>query len=88
MTATHEAQFLITGHKWDCPVPQCLVRPATKYGLQRHFMFPHQGESVDIPGKGVYPQCGHCGIQVAPTVSGYHGHETSAMCRLGTERRT
>ena len=50
-------------------------------------MFTYQGDSVDIPGEGVYPRCGHCGMQVAPTVVESHGHETSALCRLGTERK-
>ena len=53
--ATRGAQFLIAGHKWDCPVPGCPARPTTKYGLRRHYMFRHPGESVDIPGEGVYP---------------------------------
>ena len=42
---------------------------------------------MDIPGEGVYPRCGHCKMQVAPTVVGSYGHETSATCRLGTERK-
>ena len=50
-------------------------------------MFRHQGESMDIPGEGVYPRCRHYEMQVAPTVMGSHGHQTSVICRLGTERK-
>ena len=87
MSATHGVRFSIAGHKWDCPVPECQARLTTKYDLRRNFMFRHQEESVDIPGEGVYPRCRHCKMQVAPTVVGSHGHQTSATCRLGTERK-
>ena len=83
---THNARFSIAVHTRDYTVPKCPAHPTIKYDLQKDITFCHPGNGVDILGKGVYPQCKQCGMQVASLVIGSHGYETKGTCRLWAER--
>ena len=49
-----------------------------KYGMRRHFEFLHPLDVVELPGKGSYPKCERCGMQVNPAAM---GHQSSKTCK-------
>ena len=68
------------------PVPDCNGTAPTPWAIRRHFAMRHPGDLVHTPDEQ-YPRCGLCGMQTNPDVLG-RGHEETALCRQGQERRT
>ena len=68
---TYQAPHSIATGKFACPVPGCMGQASTKYGMRRHFRFLHPQDIVNVPGKGCYPKCGRCGMQVNSAATGH-----------------
>ena len=70
---------------WDCPYPGCVGTATTKWNLRRHFNDRHPGDKISIPGEGVLPKCGLCGMQT--NFSNAPRHEQSEYCQAMTQKR-
>ena len=55
----------------------------TRWNLSKHFVNRHPVDRVDIPGKGVYPNCVECGMPTNPKA---WSHTCSDLCQTGAER--
>ena len=69
--------MIIAKGVYPCPVHNCQGRPTTKCGMCRHFAYMHLQDLVTLPGKGLYPKCERCGMQVNPTA---WNHQETYTC--------
>ena len=57
-------------NRFFCPVLGCTGGLSTKWNHRWHFLDRHPDDLMNIPGEGVYCQCGLCHMQVSPLASG------------------
>ena len=72
-----------------CPVEGCQGTAASRTNLRVHFAHKHPRDSIVIMGEGKqsHPWCPQCGMFVPQEALNW-AHPTSAMCRIGKERKS
>ena len=78
LPVTYLAILSMTTAKFVFPIPGCARTVGTKYGLHRHFRFLHPHKLFNVPGKGCYPPCDYCEMQVNPSAT---GHQETKACK-------
>ena len=77
-----------TGISVDCPVEGCPGRATNRANLRAHFAFRHPTDVITIVEEGSvpHPRCDLCDMFV-PWEALNKGHQTTATCRRGAERK-
>ncbi len=48
---------LVGVKKFSCPVPGCVEKAVSKWGLRHHLCERHPRDLLSLPGEGIYPKC-------------------------------
>ena len=66
---------------YSYPAPNCQGDAGTKYGMRRPFAYLPPHDLVALPGKGRYPKCERCKMQVNRTAWGHRETKTCNRMR-------